>query len=60
MIRKYTVQKQVKYVPRGLFRYFEYVANLGIYRRTKDQHLATSFSSRLKAQQAIKWYRRIL
>lgn len=59
MIRKYTVNGKVKYVPRHLMGYVEYVANLGIYRRTKDPHRATSFSTKEKVKKAIKWYKRI-
>lgn len=59
MIWRYRVQGKVKYVPRFLWWYFEYVYNLGIYRLTRDPHVATRFSSKLKARKAIKWYKRL-
>ena len=59
MIREYRTQTGVKYAPKHFGRWLECVANLGIYRRTNNPHVATTFSSREKAKNAIKWYKRI-
>ena len=46
MIRTY----KDKYVPRVLGFYLEYIPNLGIYRLTRNPHIATSLSTKAKAR----------